>query len=72
MKTFWYVISAILTIILPIAIVAALSAFEAWILMLLVNWILRQMQVDFQLSFLMYWAISFVLGMLRPSVTINK
>lgn len=65
MKTFWYVVAAI-------AIAIALSAFGAWILMLLVNWILRQLQIDFQLSFLLTWAISFVLGMLRPSVTVNK
>lgn len=65
MKTFWYVI-------LAIAIALALSAFGAWILMLLVNWILRQLQIDFQLSFLLTWAISFVIGMLRPSVTVNK
>lgn len=65
MKTFWYVI-------LAIAIALALSAFGAWILMLLVNWILRQLQIDFQLSFLLTWAIAFVLNMLRPSVTVNK
>lgn len=65
MKTFWYVV-------LAIAIAAALSAFGAWILMLLINWILRQLQIDFQLSFLLTWAISFVLNMLRPSVTVNK
>lgn len=60
MEIFLMVIGALLLII-------GLGAVEAWLLMLLINWILVQLGVDYQLTFWVTWAIMVVCNCLFKS-----